>query len=1193
MGAVTALLVDDDDDVRDVIEDGLRAAGFDVIATGSAGEALERVAAAPDVIVLDVSLPDMNGVDLCARLKASPATSTTPILLISGIVTAVEARVLGLERGADAYLTKPFVLSELIATIRALLRARRAEEQAEVGSALLTLADAIGGLVEFGEILDTVVQVTPKLLGVGRCAVFLTEPDSGSIVPAAATGMSAAAWVALNEPSMDCPLPALSDAIESRQLVQITPATLDRHVEAGARGRLDIQSMLVVPLTSRGRVLGALTLDTPGADHALTPKQVTIARGIASHAALAIDRARSHRDATRRLAEAEALTEVSRMLSRSLDRKEVSHAIVDSVRTLLDADVTLLLEVGDGEELEEVAHSGLDPGGWRLRVTEVPTDSAVATRWMLQAGGARVRAVLTAPLVVEGQTIGVLVAVGRSGAAFTSDEMRAARGFAAHAALAFQNARLFAHQQVLLEQTRRRREEAMALESVVQKITASLDLADVMTRIVDAAREVCGADVAIVAPYDEATDSATIVASAGARTDTFRNLTLHRGRGVAGIVLETGRPFATDDYLNDARITQDYAAGVRAEAIVSEVGVPIRFGQAITGILITANRSARPFTPADVRVLTRLADHAAIAIANSRLYGEVTRAMTQREHSEAAHRALAELSQRALESTPLDSLLTRAPVVMARILGTEYATVLEASPDGAEFRIRAGVGWPAGSIGRVVVASSPDAPAARALLSGEPVCIEDFEAETGFERPRFLAEHDVRSVAVLAIHGLIPPFGVIDAASKTPRRFTDEDVAFMRSVANIVAIALARARAEARVQRQTEGLRILRDLDQAILSARSTREIADAALERLGDLLGGWVSVRVFDFDAGVSTILASRGTPADRYPPGVWIPLEEVGLADIEELRRGAAVIVQDLAALPAPAPVLARLIAVGLRSHVRMPLIADGQLVGALNFGTDRPNAFGLDHLELAREISRPLAVALAQARLHEQVAVAREQLRGLSRSLVEVQERERRHLARELHDEIGQILTGLSLTMESSVLRGGDSERLTVAVQLVNELIQRVRDLSLELRPTVLDDFGLLAALVAHFKRYTAQTGVHVNLRHTGVEGRRFAGAIETAAYRIVQEALTNVARHAGVETVTVRLWTDEGTLGVQVDDRGCGLPAGALSDPRSSGLASIRERATLLGGWVEVESSPGAGVRVRAEIPLAEAPGARPL
>lgn len=210
--------------------------------------------------------------------------------------------------------------------------------------------------------------------------------------------------------------------------------------------------------------------------------------------------------------------------------------------------------------------------------------------------------------------------------------------------------------------------------------------------------------------------------------------------------------------------------------------------------------------------------------------------------------------------------------------------------------------------------------------------------------------------------------------------------------------------------------------------------------------------------------------------------------------------------------------------------------------------------------------------------------EQLKTLSRRLMEVQEMERRNIALELHDEIGQVLTGLKLTLEVSkklpAPEVGDS--LAQASGLVNELMARVRKLSLDLRPGMLDDLGLLPTLLWHIEHYTAQTHVKVNFKHSGLERERFAPEVETAAYRVVQEALTNVARHAHVPEVTVRVWTHQGALSIEVTDRGQGFDRETVIARETSGLAGMRERATLAGGEFKIESSPGAGTRLIAEL-----------
>ena len=134
--------------------------------------------------------------------------------------------------------------------------------------------------------------------------------------------------------------------------------------------------------------------------------------------------------------------------------------------------------------------------------------------------------------------------------------------------------------------------------------------------------------------------------------------------------------------------------------------------------------------------------------------------------------------------------------------------------------------------------------------------------------------------------------------------------------------------------------------------------------------------------------------------------------------------------------------------------------------------------------------------------------------------------------------------------------------------------------------------MPALLGLFERYTKRTGVRVSFHHSGVEGRRFAPEVETTAYRVVQEALTNVARHARVTETAVRVWVDADALQVQVEDEGVGFdPQAVLAAGRSSGLPGLHERVRLVGGRLTLESSPGGGTHLLAELPLAGPAGAR--
>lgn len=215
-----------------------------------------------------------------------------------------------------------------------------------------------------------------------------------------------------------------------------------------------------------------------------------------------------------------------------------------------------------------------------------------------------------------------------------------------------------------------------------------------------------------------------------------------------------------------------------------------------------------------------------------------------------------------------------------------------------------------------------------------------------------------------------------------------------------------------------------------------------------------------------------------------------------------------------------------------------------------------------------------------------MAKERLRELSHRLFDVQEQERRRLARELHDEVAQSLTALMFYLEAAASpilaearRGIDQSR-----QLVKELAGQVRNMSLQLRPTMLDDLGLVPALLWLFNRFGTRPGLRIDFEHHGLT-RRLGPTLETAAYRIVQEALTNVARHAKVANATVRAWIVADRLHLTIEDAGVGFDvASAMAGSTSAGLSGMRERAALLGGELVIESIPAKGTQVAAVLPI---------
>jgi signal transduction histidine kinase len=221
------------------------------------------------------------------------------------------------------------------------------------------------------------------------------------------------------------------------------------------------------------------------------------------------------------------------------------------------------------------------------------------------------------------------------------------------------------------------------------------------------------------------------------------------------------------------------------------------------------------------------------------------------------------------------------------------------------------------------------------------------------------------------------------------------------------------------------------------------------------------------------------------------------------------------------------------------------------------------------------------------------AQDQLRRLSDGIMASQEKERAAVARELHDELGQVLTALRIDsvwlrdrLEGTDVQAG--ERALMMGTLIDNAIDEVRGMATRLRPGVLDDLGLVDALEWFAMDFEKRTGILSVFTHRNVPDVN--DAVATAAYRIAQETFTNVARHSSATRVDISLTTEDGHLTLAMGDDGCGFEARNLLDSRGLGVAGMRERASLIGGTLEIHSQPGKGTRVVLHVPISRAIGA---
>lgn len=243
----------------------------------------------------------------------------------------------------------------------------------------------------------------------------------------------------------------------------------------------------------------------------------------------------------------------------------------------------------------------------------------------------------------------------------------------------------------------------------------------------------------------------------------------------------------------------------------------------------------------------------------------------------------------------------------------------------------------------------------------------------------------------------------------------------------------------------------------------------------------------------------------------------------------------------------------------------------------------------IEQVRQITRE------NERLFEQLIAGERRFRSLAKAVWSVQEEERRRLARELHDGLGQTLTALKHQLE--LLRREVTElteplrvRLADSVELADQSLRETRELSRLLRPQILDDLGLAPALSWLTRTIQQRTGLAVDFESQGLE-ERLDPDLETLAFRVIQEALNNVVKHARATQARVEVAVGEGRLLVTVFDAGKGFDArevmAAHDGSSGSGLRGIRDRVELFAGTLEIETAPGEGTRLRVEIPFGEA------
>ncbi|HKQ66421.1 MAG TPA: GAF domain-containing protein, partial [Methylomirabilota bacterium] len=720
---------------------------------------------------------------------------------------------------------------------------------------LIQLIELISSSLDTDEILRQIAAAAVRLTD-ARCVSLWVGDETARVVelracsdtaigaghpsPRLAYGQGLAGWVMLHR-----------EPVKADDLLTTSMVAREWYASHG------LQSLYALPILYQDSVVGVLVLmaEEP---FELERQDYEILEALIAEAGAAIRNSRLLAESERRRRTAEALADLSRLSSETLDLGTVARRVVESVRALLGAQESalyrLVSETGDlaalalmGEREQALGRGAIFPRGTGVIGLAVRERRPIATpnfaddprirhdpSILERLEGAEYRAVLALPLLVKDRVIGALAVCDGAGRIFLESEIRLAQAFADQAALVLESAQLF-------DDAARRRHEVDVLADVVGQINSSLDLPAILSRIATGACELTGADGAQIALRDPDSDGARIIHRRTAPTpadDALIGMLIEPGKGAGGLVLSTGRPFRTANYAQDPRITRDYVDRVESVGVVAQIVIPIQDDQ-LKGLLYVFNRTARPFTDRDEAALTRLARHAAVAIGNASLLAEMERRRREAE-------VLAEVGRLVSQSLEPDEVGERIVQSVGRLLGSAMATLYRISLDTGDFVLLASTG-----VGIDWNRTLPRGTAAvgLAVREGVPVSTPDALADPRItlapETRDALENFEHRAILALPLVAGERVFGALASLGRTGRVYTDDEIRLAQAFVDQAAIALDNARLHSETTRRKWEAEVLAGVGRLVTESLDPDEVAGRIADSLRALLGGLSSVLV------------------------------------------------------------------------------------------------------------------------------------------------------------------------------------------------------------------------------------------------------------------------------------------------------------------------------------------------------------
>jgi len=434
------------------------------------------------------------------------------------------------------------------------------------------------------------------------------------------------------------------------------------------------------------------------------------------------------------------------------------------------------------------------------------------------------------------------------------------------------------------------------------------------------------------------------------------------------------------------------------------------------------------------------------------------------------------------------------------------------------------------------------------------------------------------------------PFGRLYMTEKIGgQTFTKQDEKLALLLAAQAAATIERAMLAEQANR-TERLEILNELVSKLNLSADEKSVLETATEGIhASLPFAEVATVLYRPDESLSLLCFPEGSRLGLQLRRPCLKVNRTPFAVCMQERK--SVVLSDISVEKAKTPFERWLARRGFRSLIAVPVALGDQVLGVIFAAAVQPDAFSRDDLTFLQTVSDHVGVALANARLLQELR-EKERVRGLLlNKVVTAQEEERKRISQELHDQIGQLLTALLIQLqllERDLSEPLLKDRVKVLKQLAEEISIHLHHIAWELRPPALDELGLLAALERVTEEWSKRFNIPCEFEVNGALNGKVEPEVAIGVFRIVQESLTNIAKHAKATHARVAVWQENGELVVTVEDNGVGFRVKDVmhhpDENKRLGLLGMMERAAMLSGKLDIESKPGKGTKVHLRIPL---------